>query len=108
MQYNVFYVSQKHFENSFRKLTLHISLCNNNLVVKHYGSDFMSLNAPKFTFLEEKLRIFEVLKLKKGAFKDYKVYRNFEHAKSVLMSYTTCVVNFGIMRQFRASNAPFF
>ena len=73
MTFHVFYTSQNIFENSFGKLSSHSFGCSNKLVNKYYESDFISLNAPKVAFLQQKVghfEFFELSKLKIGAFKD--------------------------------------
>ena len=107
MEFSKFYASHKTFENSFRKLWHHIIWSNNNWVVKRHRLDSGSLNAPKISFLKKKVRFFEVLNFKIGAFKDQNPDQNSDHIQVIYMSYLRYPVNFSIIRHFKASNAPF-
>ena len=107
MEFSKFYASHKTFENSFRKLWHHIIWSYNNWVVKRDRLDSGSLNAPKIRFFKQKVRFFEVLNFKIGAFKDQNPGQNSDHIQVIYMSYLTCTVNFSIIRPFEASNAPF-
>ena len=107
MEFSKFYASHKTFENSFRKLWHHIIWSNYSWVVKRHTLDSGSLNAPKLSFFKQKVRFFEVLNFKIGAFKDQNPDQNSDHIQVIYMSYLTCPVNFSIIRPFEASNAPF-
>ena len=107
MEFSKFYASHKTFENSFRKLWHHIIWSNYSWVVKRHTLDSGSLNAPKLSFFKQKVKFFEVLNFKIGAFKDQNPDQNSDHIQVIYMSYLTCPVNFSIIRPFEASNAPF-
>ena len=85
MGFSNFYASHKTFENSFRKLWHHIIWSNYNWVVKRHILDSGSLNAPKISFLEQKVRFFEVLNFKIGAFKDQNPDQNSDHVQVIQM-----------------------
>ena len=107
MEFSKFYESHKTFENSFRKLWHHIIWLNYNWEVERNRVGSESLNAPKTSFLKKKVRFFEVLTFKIGAFKDQNPDQNSDHIQMIYMSYLTHPLNFSIIRPFKALNAPF-
>ena len=67
-----------------------------------------SLNAPKNAFFMQKLGLLDILKFKKGAFKDQAPYMKFEVGKVFHRCSYSCIVILRFIEHSKHLNAPFF